>query len=46
MNDFVGIKGWKAVGNKILKHKNMSGFRFIEKELKRVDSETETLTLF
>ena len=46
VNDFVGLKGWKAIGNKILKHKNMSGFKFIESEVKEKDSETETLTLF
>ena len=34
VNDFVGIKGWKAIGNKILKHKNMSGFKFIESQIK------------
>ena len=46
VDDFVGIKGWKAIGNKILKHKNMSGFKFIESQIKEEDSETETLTLF
>ena len=32
VNDFVGVKGWKAAGNKILKHKNMSGFKFINNQ--------------
>ena len=48
VNDFVGIKGWKAIGNKILKHKNMSGFKFIENKIEE-DSDSvneETLTLF
>ena len=48
VNDFVGIKGWKAIGNKILKHKNMSGFKFIDNKIEK-DSDAgkeETLTLF
>ena len=46
VNNLVGVKGWKAIGNKILKHKNMSGFKFIESKIEEKDSETETLTLF
>ena len=49
ISDFVGIKGWKAIGNKILKHKNMSAFKFIENEIQREEedvSDQETLTLF
>ena len=47
VNDFVRTKGWKAIGNKILKHKNMSGFKFIENEIKEEkDNQEETLTLF
>ncbi len=48
VNNFIDVKGWKALGNKILKHKNMSGFKFVEpkaKELKE-NSDSETLTLF
>ena len=33
VNDFIDLKGWKAIGNKILKHKNMSGFKFVKNEL-------------
>ena len=47
VDDFVGIKGWKALGNKILKYKNMSAFRFIDNEVKEeTDGNQETLTLF
>ena len=49
ISDFVGIKGWKAIGNKILKHKNMSAFKFIENEIQKEEedvSDQETLTLF
>ena len=48
VNDFVGIKGWKAIGNKILKQKNMSGFKFVEEEIDEKDENAsqETLTLF
>ena len=49
INEFVSIKGWKAVGNKILKHKNMSAFRFVENEVEKeqdAGSDQETLTLF
>ena len=49
VNDFVGLKGWKALGNKISKHKNMSGFKFIDtksKISKDNDESSETLTLF
>ena len=48
VNDFVGVKGWKAIGNKILKHKNMSGFKFSENQAEKEpeDNTSETLTLF
>ena len=48
ISDFVGIKGWKAIGNKILKHKNMSAFKFVENEIQKEEdvSDQETLTLF
>ena len=49
INEFVGVKGWKAIGNKILKHKNMSTFRFVENEIEKeqdTGSDQEALTLF
>ena len=47
VSDFVGLKGWKAIGNKILKHKNMSAFRFIENENEEnKEGEESELTLF
>ena len=47
VDDFVGIKGWKALGNKILKYKNMSAFRFTDNKVKEeTDGNQETLTLF
>ena len=49
INEFVGVKGWKAIGNKILKHKNMSTFRFVENEIEKeqdAGSDQEALTLF
>ena len=32
INDFVAIKGWKSIGNKINGYKQLSGFQIIEKE--------------
>jgi len=46
INDFVTIKGWKAIGNKILKHKNMSGFKFIDNNIEEDNGKKEELTLF
>ena len=46
VNDFVGVKGWKAAGNKILKYKNMSGFKFINNDSDKESVDSETLTLF
>ena len=48
VNTFIDIKGWKAIGNKIPKHKNMSSFKFLESKVAQTqeNDSQETLTLF
>tara|TARA_Y100001970_G_C13904366_1_gene685304 strand:- start:323 stop:742 length:420 start_codon:yes stop_codon:yes gene_type:complete len=55
VNDFVGIKGWKSLGNKILNLSRLSGFTAKENKLDtenesnkgdNSDNDKESLTLF
>ena len=39
VDDFVTVKGWKSIGNKIPPHKRMSGFEIIVREVDGNDAE-------
>ena len=39
VDDFVNVKGWKSIGNKIPPHKRMSGFEIIVREVDGNDPE-------
>jgi topoisomerase-4 subunit A len=39
VDDFVTVKGWKSIGNKIPPHKRMSGFEIIVREVDGNDPE-------
>ena len=51
IDNFVGVKNWKAIGNKLLGYNRMSTFKIIEEVLGAADkderdSENLELTLF
>ena len=57
IDNFVGIKNWKAIGNKIIGYVRLSGFKLIDSKAepsietkenneKRIDDESIELTLF
>ena len=57
IDNFVGIKNWKAIGNKLIGYARLSGFKLIsskaesnietkENNNKKIDDESIELTLF
>ena len=47
IDTFVGIKNWKAIGNKLIGYNRLSSFKIIEKsESSNNNSESLELTLF
>jgi len=57
VDNFVGVKGWKSIGNKVSHHKRMSGYEVVENDVENVESpevysdsednnDSDTLNLF